>query len=122
METHANEVTQAGSASPSQTPTNGSIRHTPTGGPTTRDGAEYLQDLRAMRRAEPKGGRRIFNPDETPEEAEERIREALAGLQALSEMKDDEPDEAPEIWDQVMEAVKRPRLQLHDVDLDTSDP
>jgi alkanesulfonate monooxygenase SsuD/methylene tetrahydromethanopterin reductase-like flavin-dependent oxidoreductase (luciferase family) len=53
------------------------------GGPTTSDGAEYLEALRAMRRAEPKGGRRIFNPDETPEEAEERIRENLAGLDSL---------------------------------------
>lgn len=122
METQADKVTQAESASPSQTPTNGFVRRTPTGGPTTKDGAEYLEALRAMRRAEPKGGRRIFNPDETPEEAKERIREALAGLQALSEMKDDEPDEAPEIWDQVMEGAKRPRLQLHDVDLDTSEP
>jgi hypothetical protein len=52
METHADEGTQAESASPSQAPRNGTVGRTPMGGPTTSDGAEYLEDLRAMRRAE----------------------------------------------------------------------
>jgi hypothetical protein len=121
MDIHMGETPQVGQTSVSNTTVNGAVRRTPTGGPTTSDGAAYLEYLRAQRRAEPSGGLRLFNPDETPEEAETRIRETLAGLAALSEIGDDEPGEAPEIWDRVMEAIERPRLQFHSIGLDTSD-
>jgi hypothetical protein len=122
MEARADDVTPDASTTPSGAHVNGTVRRTPTGGPTTDDGARYLEELRTQWRARSKDGPRIFNPDETPEERDERIREALAGLAALAECDDDASDEAPEIWDEVMQAVERPRLEFHEIDLDNSDP
>jgi hypothetical protein len=78
-------------------------------GPTTREGAQYLEELRALRRAQPPGGLRIFNPDETPEEAAVRIREVLDGLAALNDDRSEDAEEEGKIWDEVMEAVAKSR-------------
>ena len=121
MEACADDAAQDSGTAPSDTLVNGSIRRTPSGGPTTSDGARYLEALRARRRAEPSGGLRIFNPDETPVEREERIREQLAGLAALAERSDEESNESPELWDQVMETVERPRLEFHEIILNDVD-
>jgi len=110
----------SGTALPGR-PANGASRRTPTGGPTTADGARYLEELRAQWRARQKDGPRIFNPDETTEERDERVREALAGLAALAAGSDGGSDEPPEIWDEVMESIKRPRLEFREVDLDNLD-
>jgi hypothetical protein len=74
----------------------GSVRRTPTGGPTTADGARYLEELRAQWRSRPKGGLRLFNPDETPAERDERIREAQALLESLRSTTPDEGREPTE--------------------------
>jgi hypothetical protein len=81
----------------------------------------YLEELRAMRRAQPPGGLRIFNPDETPEEREVRIRETLAGLRAMQEFAAEGTEEDGRVWDEVMKAVERSRSgssgpdQLHTI-------
>src|SRR4051812_16469388 len=85
METRADKVAQDEGTAPVAAPVRGSVRRTPQGGPTTADGARYLEDLRARRRAEPEGGLRIFNPDETPEERDERISRARAWLATLDD-------------------------------------
>lgn len=109
METHTDEVTQPQTGSPSQDLANGSIRRTPTGGPTTSEGAQYLEDLRALRHAQPTGGPRIFNPDETPAEAKERIRHALDGLDALRMSAEGATDEDGATWDDIIRSVNASR-------------
>jgi len=121
MDTRADGIEHEQYLSQRDAPVNGASQRTNGPRPTTSEGARYLEELRASWRAQIPHGVRLFNPDETPKEAEQRIRETLAGLTALSEVGDDEPDEPTEMWDQVMDAIKRPRLQFHDVDLHTSD-
>jgi hypothetical protein len=86
----------------------------------TAEGARYLEMLRAARAA-PEGGVRHFNPDETPEEADERIRRARAWLASLDECDEGDGTDEEALWDEVMEALKRPTLEFHAIDLDTSD-
>ena len=52
---------------------------------------------------------RPFNPDETPEEAKERIRTALAGLDALREQADQATEEDRRAWEEVIKAVTTSR-------------
>jgi hypothetical protein len=82
---------------------------------------QYMEALRARRRIEPPGGLRIFNPDETPEQREVRIRETLAGLAAMRALAASGTEEDGRIWDEVMKAVERSRSGLPDVDSDLPD-
>src|SRR5687767_3295014 len=105
MDTHADE--RNGQASEDQVEASGANGASRNG---HRDlAAWYLEDLRALRRVQPPGGPRIFNPDETPEEREVRIREALVGLEALRELAAQGTEEDGRIWDEVMKAVERSR-------------
>jgi hypothetical protein len=122
MESRADESRRDVGTSKRSAVTSGSVRRTPTGGPTTDDGARYLEELRTQWRSRPDDGPRLFNPDETPAERDERIRGALAGLAALAEAGDEVPDESPEVWDQVMKAIEGPRVELREIDLDSSAP
>jgi hypothetical protein len=78
--------------------------------------AWYLEELRAARRLQPPGGLRIFNPDETPEERDVRIREALAGLKRLQAFAAAGTEEDGRVWDEVMKAVERSRAGLPDAE------
>jgi hypothetical protein len=94
----------------------GAARNGRPASPMTSEGAQYLEELRALRRAQAPGGPRIFNPDETPEEARQRIREALTGLAALHECKSEEDDDEGKIWDEVIEAVAKSRSGFSEID------
>ena len=107
---------EASSLTPGSSQTNG------TSGNGHRDlAAWYLEDLRAMRRAQPPGGLRIFNPDETAEEREVRIRETLAGLKAMQEFAAAGTEEDGRVWDEVMKAVERSRSGTAGPDPDAQD-
>jgi hypothetical protein len=70
---------------------------------------QYMEALRERRRIEPPGGLRIFNPDETPQERDVRIKEQLAGLEALREKAAALTEDEARIWDEVLRAVRRSR-------------
>jgi hypothetical protein len=110
------DQTQASSAKAAPPGTNGASGHG-----DRNLAAWYLEDLRALRRVQPPGGPRIFNPDETPEEREIRIRKTLSGLKALQEFAAAGTEEDGRVWDEIMEAVQRSRSGLSDADPDAHD-
>ena len=113
MEARTDRLAEDGGTAPPEDPANGTVRRTPTGGPTTADGARYLEELRAQWRARPKDGPRLFNPDETPEEREERIRETLVGLELLQERAEKATGDDRITWERVMTSVAQSRSRQH---------
>jgi hypothetical protein len=109
MDTRAEQTDPAEQASPPGAPDNGAARRVNRARPITSLAARYLEDLRARRRVEPQGGLRIFNPDETPEERDQRIREALAGLDSLLAATDEEAEEQRETWEALKAALHQGR-------------
>jgi hypothetical protein len=116
MDTQAEERDQSEQTALHTAPQHDSKGTTPSSNGARSLAEQYLDDLRALRRQQPPGGLRIFNPDETSEERDERIRLARTWLASLDDITEEDGDEEGDLWESVLKAVQRPRLEFHGTD------